>query len=87
MKQFVCGMFAAFLLVALLAASDGGFSVVWEMEMKRPEAQRAVSNYIQGHCTADLWNQERQTLKRSMEANDQSVTELHLQCWADSPAK
>jgi hypothetical protein len=81
MRGFIIGMLATVSLVALIAASDGGFSVVWEMEMKRPEAQRAVSDYIQQYCEVDIYNFQVKQLGDAIKDPDHVYAQpLQLHC-------
>jgi hypothetical protein len=49
-------LYAGLVLSALLSllAAQGGYSVVWDQEIKRPEAQKAISEYLVSHCTVVL---------------------------------
>jgi hypothetical protein len=55
MRSFIGGIISALMLGCLLAASEGGWNIAWETELKRPEAQRAISKYIQSNCSATLY--------------------------------
>jgi hypothetical protein len=35
-------------------AAAGGYQVVWDQEMKRPEAQKAIAAYVESHCTVEM---------------------------------
>jgi hypothetical protein len=58
MRHFALGIVTALLMIATLAASEGGFNVVWEMEMKRPEAQKAISDFIVQNCHLTVYPQQ-----------------------------
>jgi hypothetical protein len=58
MKQFVIGFVSAVTLLLLIAASDAGYSVVWDFELKRPEAQKAISEYVRQNCVYILHKED-----------------------------
>lgn len=73
-----------FILVALLIvgvgalASDTGYRIVWVHELQSQEAQEALSDYIEKHCVADIWEYDiRQMTKQP---SPQSLTPLRLHC-------
>ena len=79
MKNAIFGAVGMLLLIALLAASNGGFNLVWDNELKRPEAQQAIKQYVESHCEAMIWKDQWKLMP------DQTVTHLHLDCWVDQP--
>ena len=90
MKNFVMGIVAALLGLALLAA-DGGFSVAWDFELKRPEAQKALSDYINHHCSLTpqyLGPTQRKQLATDLNATDDRglflSTTINLVCTPDA---
>jgi hypothetical protein len=85
MRNFLFGAISALMLIAMLAASEGGFSVVWEMEMKRPEAQRAVSDYIQQYCEVDMYNFQVKQLGDALKDPDHVYAPpLRMHCRVES---
>jgi hypothetical protein len=85
MKNFVLGIVTALLMIATLAASEGGFNVVWEMEMKRPEAQKAISSYIEQHCEIEIWNWQVAALGNAIKDPDHvNAQPLNAHCFVDS---
>jgi hypothetical protein len=67
---FVCG---------LAAASGGGFSL--EDELKRPEAQKAINEYITQHCQFNLWPDE---FKQWQSSGIYVPAPIHAQCSVDA---
>ena len=85
MKNFLFGAVSSLMLVAMLAASEGGFNVVWEMEMKRPEAQRAVSDYIQQYCEVNMYNFQVKQLGDAIKDPDHDYAQpLQMHCRVES---
>jgi hypothetical protein len=79
MKNFLLGIVCALAGVVLLGA-DGGYNFMWQDEMKRPEAQRAVAEYIESHCTFNLYEQQS-TASTTISIGRQ----VRPYCWSDSP--
>lgn len=52
------------------------------MEMKRPEAQKAVSTYIQQNCEIDLYTYETKSLGNALKDPEHASVQLHnLRCF------
>lgn len=80
MKNFIAGFVLAVLVVATLAA-EGGYSVVWEYELKRPEAQRAIADYVQKNCSVALMPWRVKQLREALKDGDGFVV-LDVGCAA-----
>lgn len=50
MKISIWWLLAVPVLIAGIAHSEAAFRVVWDYEMKTPEAQKAVALYVQNRC-------------------------------------
>lgn len=66
--------------VILLAASSGSRGLHLEEELKRPEAQKAMENYLHSHCRFSV--EPGDTV--GMENEYQRPARVDLYCWQDT---
>lgn len=74
-------------IVVSVAASQAGFSVVWDFEMKRPEAQQAIKAYVESHCRVTLWPHDLARSQANSKEGTEVPAEAQVICWNDAPAK
>ena len=85
MKTFVYGLLCGMLLFVLLAASDGGFSVVWKLEQSRPSFQQAVGDYVSHNCQQYIGSYQRKQMLQELQATDERALWLpRINCSYDS---
>ena len=79
MKKLVLGFALGVLAVVLLGAVGGSGDL--EIQLQRPEAQKALNNYIQQHCNSSV---DRTELAR---AEKGEITNAYVRtfCWSADP--
>lgn len=87
MKISIWWLLAVPVLIAGIASSQAGFSVVWDYEMKRPEAQKAIQQYIASHCTADLWLRDLNQAQQNSTGSSSVPAHVQIYCWSDEHQK
>ncbi len=83
-----------FLFSVILLIGIGGFAVVrvhgngflWQDDLKRPEVQRALNQYLREHCEIDIFYHDL-TPQQGTGDNSYLRVPTILRCWEDSPAK
>lgn len=83
MKISVWWLLALPVLIAGIASSQAGFRVVWDYEMKTPEAQKAVADFIYTHC----YTQPVPFVEDKAPATGRDLNQLKLHCWVDEHQK
>jgi hypothetical protein len=63
--------------------AQGGYSIVWEDELKRPEARNALSNWAMGHCHVRMYSYDFATLSKALANKSTSVPseQFNLDCY------